>query len=435
MKYTFKSIINDIYAGVYVFLSMVYVLSLHPYILSLGGWDQYSAFITTIMMIIIPTLVLGFYAKVPLALAPGLGLNSFIVFTIINTYGLTISQALGIIFISGVIFLSLTLLGIRYKIMQQIPNHIIYSLEAILGIFIAIIALLNSNILTLNESNLLEWNGIFNLDSIVAVIFTLILYLLNKMKIPYAIFIVLISATTIYLLINSKVQIPNSFFSIPHIPHNFYSLSLNFSNIPVINILFLILSLFLTESLSSSSTLLILKNKSKHSNKKNIQRAILIDSGSTVFSSIIGNTNITTYLESFVALKANGKGYVVNITVAILFALSLFITPLLQVIPSVATAPIIMLVAVSMINNFIQNINLNLHKFTILNCILSFLIIIISFDLSLTICVFIVAESIIYLLRSKSYFKFNTMSLVLLHLYLIIMLYYMLDKIIRVIFS
>ena len=349
----------EMMAGLTTFLTMSYILAVNPIILSETGMDKGAVFSATVIAAMVATLVMAFYAKMPFALASGMGLNAFFAYTLVLVMGFSWQEALAAVFIEGILFILLTLFKVREAIVSSIPMNLRYSISVGIGLFIAFIGLKNGGIIVVNESTATGL-GPWTTNSILAACGILLGAILLVMKVRGALFYT--------ILIMTVIGIP---FGITQIPENFSILSLPASLGPVafkmdfsrflsldIDYYIVIATLLFMDLFDTIGTLIGTSTAAGMVDKKtgkvqNLSKSLMADAVGTTVGALCGTSIVTTYLESTTGIAAGGRTGLTAFTVAVLFFLSLFFSPIFLMIPSAATTSALFLVGVMMLRQII----------------------------------------------------------------------------------
>ncbi len=349
----------EMMAGLTTFLTMSYILAVNPIILSETGMDKGAVFSATVIAAMVATLVMAFYAKMPFALASGMGLNAFFAYTLVLVMGFSWQEALAAVFIEGILFILLTLFKVREAIVSSIPMNLRYSISVGIGLFIAFIGLKNGGIIVVNESTATGL-GPWTTNSILAACGILLGAILLVMKVRGALFYT--------ILIMTVIGIP---FGITQIPENFSILSLPASLGPVafkmdfsrflsldIDYYIVIATLLFMDLFDTIGTLIGTSTAAGMVDKKtgkvqNLSKSLMADAVGTTVGAICGTSIVTTYLESTTGIAAGGRTGLTAFTVAVLFFLSLFFSPIFLMIPSAATTSALFLVGLMMLRQII----------------------------------------------------------------------------------
>ncbi len=355
-KYSIKV---EMMAGLTTFLTMSYILAVNPIILSEAGMDKGAVFSATVIAAVVATLVMAFYAKMPFALASGMGLNAFFAYTLVLVMGFTWQEALAAVFIEGIFFILLTIFKVREAIVSSIPLNLRYSISVGIGLFVAFIGLKNGNIIIISESTITGL-GPWTATSILAACGILLGAILLVMNVRGALFYT--------ILIMTVVGIP---FGVTQIPEDFTILSLPASLDPVafkldfsrflaldIDYYIVIATLLFMDLFDTIGTLIGTSTAAGMVDKKtgkvqNLNRSLMADAVGTTVGALCGTSIVTTYLESTTGIAAGGRTGLTAFTVAALFFLSLFFSPIFLMIPSAATTSALFLVGVMMLRQII----------------------------------------------------------------------------------
>ncbi len=347
------SVKTEMLAGVTTFLTMSYILAVNPIILGEAGMDKGAVFSATIIAAAVATLVMAFYAKLPFALASGMGLNAFFAYTLVIVMGYSWQEALAVVLVEGVAFIILTALRVREAIVNAIPVNLRYSISAGIGLFVAYIGLKNGGIIVTNEATMTAlgpWNG----ASLLAMAGILLGTILMALKIRGALFYTIIGITLIGIPFGvTKVPEGFSFVSMP-VSISSIALQFDFSRFFTFDIefyiaVFTLLFMDLFDTLgtligASTSAGMVDKNGRIHG----LNKALMADAVGTTVGALCGTSTVTTYVESATGIAEGGRTGLTSFTVACLFLVSLFFSPLFLIIPSAATTSALVLVGVLM---------------------------------------------------------------------------------------
>ena len=339
---------REIIGGITTFLAMAYILAVNPGILSASGMNWGSVFTATAVSAAIATLVMAFIANLPVALAPGLGLNAFFTFSVVMGMGCTWQFALTAVLLEGILFIILSICGIREAIIKSIPEGLKKAVAVGIGLFITIIGLANAGIVATDTGTLIgfvNFNGQHTtaIVAIIGLIITIVLYTLN---VPGAILIGII-LTTIIGIPFGVTTIPENFkpFSMPETPHLF---AFDFSQILTGKFFVVFFTFLFTDLFDTIGTLLGVAEqgnlKDKDGNVLNAKGALLADAVGTVAGACLGTSTVTSFVESSSGVAAGARTGLASVVTAILFLLSLFLSPLFFLIPAAATAPALIFV-------------------------------------------------------------------------------------------
>ena len=348
-----SSVRTEVMAGLATFLTMAYITVVNPDILSTEGTGmECGAVVTaTIIAAVVGTLIMGLWAKWPVALAPGMGLNAFFAFGVVFGMGYTYQQALAAVFIAGLVFIGLSVTPARKYIINSIPKSMKLGVGAGIGLFLAIIGLKNAGVVVDNPATLVGLGDISSWPVLLAGLGFAIMAIADKRGIPGAI-IIGILATSIIAWIFGISEIGGVVGSIPNPSHAF---STDFSLIATAGFIGTAFAFLFVDFFDTAGTLTSVANLTgkvdKNGEVEGIDRALLADSVATSVGALAGTSNTTSYIESGAGIKEGGKTGLTAVTVAVLFALCLFFAPLAQSIPAFATAPALVFIATYFLRN------------------------------------------------------------------------------------
>jgi len=353
---------TEIIAGITTFMTMVYILAVNPGILSEAGMDKDAVFTATALSAVIATLVMALVAKLPFALAPGMGLNAFFAFTVVLGMGYSWQFALTAVFLEGIIFILLTAFNIRELIVNSIPLNLKHAVSVGIGLFIAFIGLKGTGLIVDNPATLVSLGSMKNPNVLVGLAGVLIIGILLTKKIKGAILLGILISTIIGLFVGVTV-IPENFNIVslpPSIEPIFFKF--DFSQIFTLDMLIVLFTFLFVDMFDTVGTLVGVSSKSgmldKEGKVPRVKQALFADSIGTFVGAILGTSTVTTYVESAAGVAEGGKTGMTALTVAGMFALSLFFAPLFMIIPAAATAPALIIVGLFMISP-IMKIDLN----------------------------------------------------------------------------
>lgn len=345
----------EILAGIATFLTMAYSLFASPAILASAGMDSQSVFIATCLVTAIGSSLIGLLSNYPIALAPGMALNVYFSYTIVQSLGFSWQSALGAVFISGVLFFILSVTHIRRLILQSLPEGLCIAVAAGLGIFIALIALKTAGIVVANPKTMVAIGNIGSLQGLLFLFGFCFITILEHYKIPGSIVISILVTTLLSILF--KMSAFHGIVAFPPL-HNagFFALDLKHlwthQGIAVI-LTFLIVALF--DSTGTLVGLLQFSGLSKDAHKtKRLSNALAAESVATITGSLLGTSSTSPYIESSAGIKAGGRTGLTAVTVALLFLCALFFSPLAQTIPTYATSSALLFIACLMMRNLTQ---------------------------------------------------------------------------------
>jgi len=345
---------TEVIAGITTFMTMVYILAVNPSILSAAGMDKDAVFTATALSAVIATLVMALVAKLPFALAPGMGLNAFFAFTVVLGMGYSWKFALTAVFLEGIIFIILTAFNIRELIVNSIPLNLKHAVSVGIGLFIAFIGLKGTGLITNNPATLVQLGDMKNPAVYVGLIGVIIIGVLLTKKIKGAILIGILASTIIGLFVGVTV-IPDNFTFVslpPSIEPIFFKF--DFSQVFTLDMLLVLFTFLFVDMFDTVGTLVGVSSKSgmldKDGNVPRVKQALFADAIGTFVGAILGTSTVTTYVESAAGVAEGGKTGMTALTVAVMFALSLFFAPIFMIVPAAATAPALIIVGLFMIS-------------------------------------------------------------------------------------
>ena len=337
---------TEVAAGVTTFLTMAYIAFVNPQILSDAGLPFDAVFVATCIAAALSTLLMGLYANYPIALAPGMGLNAFFAYGVVLGMGHTWQVALGAVFISGLLFLILSVLPVRRWIIEAIPQGQKLAIAAGIGLFLGIIALRNAGIIQDSPATLVTVGDLSSAGPILALLGFCVIVALASRQVPGAAIIGMLGVTLVGIL--SGVSEWRGIASLPPDPTpTLFALDLAGAmqaGMVVVIVTFLIVDLF-----DTAGTLIGVAHQARllddNGRLPNMQNALIADSVGTVGGALVGTSPVTSYIESAAGASAGGRTGLTAVVVAVLFLACLFFAPLAGSIPSYATAAAILYVA------------------------------------------------------------------------------------------
>ena len=350
---------REIIGGVTTFLAMAYILAVNPLILADAGMDKGAVFVATALAAIVGSLIMGIIAKFPIALAPGMGLNAFFAYAVVLTYGIPWQIGLTGVFFSGVIFILLSLTGIRETIINAIPQQLKYAVSAGIGLFITFVGLKGAGIIVASESTFITLGDLSQGSVLLAIfgIFLAVIFLTKKVS--GGIFFTIV-ITAIVGMVTGVVKTPESIVSaVPSVSSTF-GVALDpiihdFGSLLNTQFLIVVLTFLFVDFFDTAGTLMAVADKAglirKDGTMPRAGRALMADALGTTIGSLFGTSTTTAYVESTSGVAAGARSGFSSVIVAILFALSLFFFPLLDVLTGAVTAPALVMVGVLMVSS------------------------------------------------------------------------------------
>lgn len=354
-----NSIKTELLAGLTTFLTMSYILAVNPDIFgALPGMPKGSVFAATAIAAIIGTLVMAFYAKKPFALAPGMGLNAFFVYTVCLGMGHTWQFALTAVFIEGIIFIILTLTNVRQLIVDSIPVSLKKAIGCGIGLFIAFIGLKNAGIIVSNPATAVGLGDITSGPALLAVIGILLTSLLVVLKVPGSLLIGMIATAVIGIFFKDPATGARltDFSGVVSLPDSVAPIFCKFewTELLSLDMVVVVFTFMFIDMFDTIGTVIGVSTKAgmidKDGKIPGINRILLADAIATVAGACVGTSTTTTYVESASGVAQGGRTGLTSLTVAVCFAIALFFSPIFLAIPSAATAPVLVIVGVFMMS-------------------------------------------------------------------------------------
>ncbi|QGU95472.1 NCS2 family permease [Clostridium bovifaecis] len=370
---------TEILAGITTFVTVAYVLLVIPNILKFSGMNSAglkgdaaaslsivndpvigSIFASTCIASAVGTLIMAFYANLPFALAPGIGLTAFFSYSVCLTLGYTWQQALTAVFVSGIIFILITLTSIREKIVDALPHNLKLAITAGIGLFISLIGLKSGQIVVSNPGTLISFGSFNNPNTLLTIIGIVIMGILMARKVKGAMLISIILTTIIGIPMGITQIGQMDLFYVPPVGKTFFAfdfpglLGHGGSGIigAITSIVMVVITFSLVDLFDSIGTLVGTAQKSsmvdENGRVKNMRKALLSDAVATTLGAMFGTTTLATVVESTAGIAEGGRTGLTTTVVGILFGISLFFGGLVGIVPSEATAPALVIVGVLM---------------------------------------------------------------------------------------
>ena len=340
---------KEVIGGITTFLTMAYILAVNPSILSATGMDAGAVFTTTCISAVVATLVMALYAKLPFSLAPGMGLNAFFAFTIVLTMGYTWQFALTAVLIEGLIFILLTITGMRQYIVNAIPLVLRRAISPGIGLFIAFVGLQSAGIVKSSEATVITLGDLHSPGVLLAMFGILLTAALMVRKVT--------GALLIGILITTIIGIPlgiTNYSGIISTPPSIEPIFWQFEwhNILTADMIVVVLTFLFIDMFDTIGTLIGVSNRAgmvdDDGNVTRINQAFMADAVGTTVGAMLGTSTVTVYVESASGVNAGGRSGLTSLTTAICFVIALLFAPLFLAIPSQATAAALILVGVMM---------------------------------------------------------------------------------------
>jgi len=345
---------KEVIAGITTFLTMAYILAVNPSMLAETGMSAGGVFTATVVASAIATLVMAFLANLPVALAPGMGLNAFFTYTVVLGMGVSWQVALTAVLLEGLLFIVLSFFNVREAIINAIPSNLKKAVAVGIGLFIALIGLANTN-LVVSDAGTIIGLGALEGAALLAVIGLVITIILYALKVPGSILI--------GIIITTLIGIP---MGVTNIPHNFKILSLpekpifmqfDFSSVLTLKFFTIFFTFLFVDIFDTVGTLVGVTTQAgltdKDGNIPKVKQALLADAVGTVAGAALGTSTVTSYVESTAGVAAGGRTGLTSVVTAGLFLLALFFSPLFLIVPSAATAPALIFVGFLMMKSVV----------------------------------------------------------------------------------
>ena len=350
---------TEIIAGLTTFLAMAYILAVNPLILSDAGLNPGSVFTATALSAAIATLMMAVLANLPVALAPGMGLNAFFTYTVVIGMKYSPAMALTAVFLEGLLFILLSFFNVREAIVESIPINLKKAVAAGIGLFITLIGMKNAEIIVDNPATLVGLGNVTSgpaLLGIIGLVITAVLYVLH---IPGSILLGILITTVIGIPMGVTVPFGGwenwSIVSAPAAPifWNF-----DFSNIFSFQFFTVFFSFLFVDIFDTVGTLVGVSNRAgltdKNGNIPRVKQALLSDAVGTVFGAMLGTSTVTSFVESTSGVAAGGRTGLTALTTGVFFLIALIFSPLFLLIPSAATAPALIIVGFLMLSAAVE---------------------------------------------------------------------------------
>ena len=340
---------KEVIGGITTFLTMAYILAVNPSILSATGMDAGAVFTTTCISAVVGTLVMALYAKLPFALAPGMGLNAFLAFTVVLTMGYSWQFALTAVLIEGIIFILLTVTGLRRHIVNAIPLVMRRAISPGIGLFIAFVGLKSAGIVTSSESTFITLGDMHEPGVLLSLFGILLTAALLVRKVT--------GSLLIGILVTTIIGIPlgiTNYGGIISTPPSIEPIFWQFEwhNVFTVDMVVVVLTFLFIDMFDTIGTLIGVSNRAgmvdEDGNVKNLNQAFMADAIGTTIGAMLGTSTVTTYVESASGVNVGGRSGFTSLTTAICFAIALLFAPLFLAIPAQATAAALILVGVMM---------------------------------------------------------------------------------------
>ncbi len=343
---------TEVIAGVTTFMTMAYILAVNPDVLGKTGMDKSAIFSATAISAIVGTLVMALWAKLPFALAPGMGLNAFFAYSVCLGMGYSWQFALTAVFLEGIIFLLLTAFNIRELIVNSIPANMKHSISAGIGLFIAFIGMQNTGIIVNNDAVLVGLGDMSSPTVMVTFFGVALIGILLALNVKGALLIGIFVSTLVGIPFGvTKVPDTSLISAPPSIEPIFFKF--DFSNILSSKMLVILFTFLFVDMFDTVGTLVGVASKANMIDKDGklprVKQALFADSIGTTVGALLGTSTVTTYVESSAGVAEGGRTGLTSLTVAGMFLVALFFAPIFLMVPAAATAPALIIVGTFMI--------------------------------------------------------------------------------------
>lgn len=344
-----SSVRTELVAGLTTFLAMAYIMFVNPDILSAAGMPKDSVFVATCLAAAIGSLIMGLYANYPIALAPGMGLNAYFAFEVVGRMGYSWQAALGAVFVSGCLFLIISLFKIREWLVNAIPRSQKLAISAGIGLFLALIGMKNAGLVVDHPATLLTVGNLHQPTLLLALAGLITIIVLEYRKVRGGVIIGVLGVTVIAILAGLS-PFAGVLSAPPSLQPTF--LAMDIRGALQFGLLAVVMTFFLVEVFDATGTLIGVAHRAglldKDGKLPRVNRALLADSSAIAVGAALGTSSTTAYIESAAGTSVGGRTGLTAVVVGVLFLLSLFLSPLAASVPAYATAPALIYVAILM---------------------------------------------------------------------------------------
>ncbi|MBO5225993.1 MAG: NCS2 family permease [Parabacteroides sp.] len=341
---------TEIMAGITTFLTMAYILAVNPNILSETGMDKGALFTTTVVMSALATIFMGLYAKLPLALAPGMGLNAFFAYSVCMIMGYSWQFALTAVFLEGIVFILLTITNLREKIVDVIPETLKHSISAGIGLYIAFIGLKSAGIIVNNEATLVSLGGLTSGSALLGVIGILVTSVLLVKQVKGSLLFGILATTLIGIPLG-VTKIDGVFSAPPSIEPIF--MQFEWDNIFTKEMFIIVFTFLFVDLFDCIGTVIGVTTRAgmvKDGKIPHLKEVFMVDSVATTAGAVMGTSTVAVYVESAAGVNEGGRSGLTAVVTGACFFLAMFFAPLFLAIPAAATAPVLVLVGLMMMS-------------------------------------------------------------------------------------
>ena len=338
---------TEVLAGITTFLTMAYIIFVNPNVLAKTGMDHGAVFVATCIAAAIGSFIMGFYANLPVALAPGMGLNAFFTYTVVMQLGHTWQTALACVFFSGVLFIIVSLLRIREWLINAIPDALKKSIAA--GGFLAFIALQSAGIIVDADGVLVRMGSIISFAPLMTALCFFLIIAFVHYRVPGSVMLAILIVSVLGILFGHNSMPESLVAAPPSLAPTFMQLDFKSALEPAM--FSIIFAFFFVDLFDTAGTLIGVTERGglvKDGKIPNLKKALLADSGATVVGAMLGTSNTTSFIESASGVAMGGRTGLMAVVTGVLFLLATFFSPLAGMVPSYATAGAILYVSVLM---------------------------------------------------------------------------------------
>lgn len=340
---------TELLAGLTTFLTMAYIIFVNPAILADAGMPREAVFVATCLAAAIGSLIMGLYANYPIGMAPGMGLNAYFAYAVVLGMGVPWQSALGAVFVSGCLFILVSVLGLREKIIHGIPPGLRRGITVGIGMFLALIAMKSAGLVTASPATMVTAGDLRQAAPLMAIAGFLLIVTLDYLKVHGAILIGIAVVTVLSFFFGG-----NEFKGLLSLPPSLAPtwLQLDIGGALSAGFLNVVLVFFLVELFDATGTLMGVASRAGllvQGKMDRLNKALLADSGAIVAGAALGTSSTTAYIESAAGVQAGGRTGLTAVVVALLFLACLFLAPLAGAVPAYATAPALLFVACLML--------------------------------------------------------------------------------------
>ena len=341
---------KELMAGITTFITMAYIIFVNPQMMSASGMDQGASFVGTCLAAALACFIMGFYANWPVGLAPGMGLNAFFTYNVVNEMGYSWEVALGAVFLAGVLFVIMSVTPLRRWMLDSIPLNLRIAMGSGVGLFIGFIGLKSGGLIVANEANFLSLGDFSQPETLLSALGFLLISILAIRNVPGAIIIGVLTITLAGVFLG-LVQFQGVLALPPDLAPTFMQLDiLGAFDLTMISV---IISFLFVNFFDTTGTLLGVANRAKlidaSGNAQNLDKALKADSSSSVLGALFGCAPVTSYVESSAGIEAGGRTGLTAVVVGIFFLIAIFFSPLASIVPAYATAGALIYVAILML--------------------------------------------------------------------------------------